>query len=98
MKQIRHRMMQQDGGVSTVTWVKDSSGQPMAIPLVEGSQAGAPLDGVVAQPTNTVGVLNGLAPDRRLTAHRNAAAGAAGKARVKTPTKQLHKVEEQKTW
>lgn len=98
MKQIHHRMMQPDGGVSTVTWVKDSAGRPMAIPLVDSSVAGAALNGAAAPQPAGAGALNGLAQDHRLAAAHAKSAGAAGKGRVKAPTKQLHKIDEQRGW
>jgi hypothetical protein len=99
MRQIRRRMMQADGGVTTVTWVRGSNGRQMAIPLVDPSAAGAALGGASAQGQASGSALGGLSTDRRLAAERRGAAGPFhGSKRVRTPARQLHRIEEQKSW
>ena len=99
MRQIRRRMMQADGGVTTVTWVQGPNGRRMAIPLVDPSAAGASLGGAAPQGQASAAALRGLSTDKRLAAERAANAGPFhGSKGVRTPAKQLRRIEERKSW
>jgi hypothetical protein len=92
MRQIRIKAEKENGGITSFAAIKGANGEKVVIPLTGGSDAplnGGSAKGGISDP------MKALNPNAGLVAQKQG--GAAGET-VKTPGKQLRRIEDKRSW
>lgn len=97
-RQILRSAARPNGGVASYTSVQGADGKRVTIALVDPNAGSAALGGASAGGDGSAAALGSLAPAGELAPRKISPAQAETSGRVKTPAKQLKRIDDRKSW